>query len=104
MKLMFSALALVFAVPAAAQTAPVDHSQHSPAQHAQHGAGHASHQGHGKDAKHDCPMSKDGKKMECCAHGKGECTMATDGKSMTCCDHDAHKKGAAAAHGDHGGH
>jgi hypothetical protein len=112
MKLILSAITLTFAVPAAAQTAPaVDHSQHSPAQHAQHaqhGAGHdghkGGHEGHGKDAKHECPMSKDGKKMACCEHKKGECTMAKDGKKMTCCDHDAHGKADAKAHADHGGH
>jgi hypothetical protein len=90
MKLILSAIALAFAAPAAAQTAPaVDHSQHSPAQHAQHAAGHdqgQGHEGHGKDAKHDCPMTKDGKKMACCdKHGDG-------------------KAAAPAAKGGHAGH
>jgi hypothetical protein len=108
MKLILCAMALTFAVPAAAQTAPaMDHSQHSPAQHAQHGAGHdqhkGGHDGHGKDAKHECPMKADGKKMACCDHAKGECTMAKDGKAMECCKHDDHKAGGKA-HADHGGH
>ena len=107
MKLILSAIALTFAVPAAAQTAPMDHSQHSPAQHAQHGAGHgehkSGHEGHGKDAKHECPMKADGKKMACCDHATGKCTMAKDGKAMECCKHDEHK-GDAKAHADHGGH
>ena len=90
MKLILSAMALAFAVPAAAQTAPAqDHSQHQQARHAQHGAGHDQHKGHegqGKDAKHECPMMKDGKKMACCEkHGEA-------------------KGGAPKAHGDHGGH
>ncbi len=95
MKLILSAMALAFAVPAAAQTAPaVDHSKHTPAEHAQHGAqhgaGHDQHKGHGEhgkaDAKHECPMMKDGKKMACCEkHGEA-------------------KGSAPKAHGDHGGH
>ncbi len=90
MKLILSAIALAFAAPAAAQTAPaMDHSQHSQAEHAQHSSGHGQHKGQeapGKDAKHECPMMKDGKKMACCEkHG--------DGKGK-----------APAAHGDHGGH
>ena len=103
MKLIFCAIALTFAVPAAAQTAPaMDHSQHSPAQHAQHGAGHDQHKGHeaGKNAKHECPMSKDGKKMACCDDAKAECTMAKNGKAMACCEHGAHGK----ASGGHSGH
>lgn len=97
MKLILSAMALAFALPAAAQTAPVmDHSQHG-----QHQP--AGHQSHGKDAKHECPMSKDGKKMPCCDHAKGECSMAKDGKAMECCKHDGHKADAKA-HADHGGH
>ena len=100
MKLIISAMALAFAVPAAAQTAPVDHSQHSPAQHARHGAGHEDH---GKDAKHECPMSQDGKKMACCEHGKDACPMAKDGKAMECCKHDEHKADAKA-HAGHAGH
>jgi hypothetical protein len=89
MKIILSAIALAFAVPAAAQTAPaVDHSQHSPAQHAQHGSGHDQHKGHeaqGKGMKHDCPMMKDGKKMACCEHGQA-------------------KGDAPKAHADHGSH
>lgn len=109
MKLILTAIALTFALPAAAQTgATMDHSQHSPAQHAQHGAQHGAghdghkggHEGHGKDMKHECPMGKDGKKMACCEHGKAECTMSKDGKKMTCCEHDAHGK-ASAGHAGH---
>ena len=87
MKLILSAAAFAFAVPAAAQTAPVqDHSQHQQAGHAGHGDTHKGHGGQGTDAKHECPMMKDGKKMACCEkHG--------DGKGK-----------APAAHGDHGGH
>jgi hypothetical protein len=93
MKLILSAIALAFAAPAAAQTAPaVDHSQHSPAEHARHAAGHDQHKGHeghgkdGKHAKHDCPMTKDGKKMACCDK------------------HGDHKAAAPAAKGGHAGH
>jgi hypothetical protein len=100
MKLIISAMALAFAVPAAAQTAPVDHSQHSPAQHAQHGDGH---KGNGKDPKHECPMSHDGKKMACCEHGKDACPMAKTGKAMECCKHEEHQADAKA-HAGHAGH
>ena len=101
MKLILSAIALTFAVPAAAQTAPaMDHSQHQQMDHAKHAAGH---QGHGRGGEHECPM-KDGKKMACCEHPKGECPKAKDGKKMSCCEHDAHKADASKGHGDHGGH
>jgi Ni/Co efflux regulator RcnB len=84
MKLILSAMALAFAAPAFAQTAPapVDHSKMD---HSQHAPGHEQHKNQDQGKKLDCPMSKDGKKM-------------------ACCDHDAHKAEAAKAHGDHGGH
>lgn len=94
MKLILSAMALVFAVPAAAQTAPeMNHSQH-------HAAGH---QGHGPDGKQECPMSHKGQKMACCEHAKDECPMAKNGKSMACCEHGAHNADGNA-HADHGSH
>jgi hypothetical protein len=83
MKLILSAMALAFAVPAAAQTAPaVDHSKMD---HSKHGAGHEGHKMPAEGQKHDCPMSKDGKKMACCEHG-------------------AHKAEAPKAQGGHAGH
>lgn len=104
MKLFLSAMALVFAVPAAAQTAPaMDHSQHGQMDHSKMNHGeHGKHKGEGE--KHECPMQKDGKKMACCEHAKDECPETKSGKPMACCDHDAHAAGGGAAHGDHGGH
>jgi hypothetical protein len=70
MKTLISAIALTFAVPALAQTAPVadPHAQHQGMDHSQHAQG-----------KHDC--------KECCEKMKGK-----DGK-MECMD----KKGEAAS-------
>lgn len=74
MRLVLGALALAFAVPAAAQTAPakMDHSQHHQGGHQSpggHGDHHmpkgASHEGH--SMKDGCCADKDGNgKMDCC--------------------------------------
>lgn len=82
MKIIVSAVALAFAMPAVAQTAPVqpqhlDHSQHQPGnaanapqvEHAGHqmpaGKPHDQHQGHAM--KDGCCADKDGNgKMDCC--------------------------------------
>lgn len=82
MKLLVGAIALAFAVPAAAQTAPAaaqaDHSAHSKHQpktiptsdgHAEHGSHQmpkgAAHEGHAM--KDGCCADKDGNgKMDCC--------------------------------------
>lgn len=91
MKLIVGAIALAFAVPAAAQTAPaqMDHSQHQPSSHpaspadGQHGGHHmpqgGSHEGH--PMKDGCCADKDGNgKMDCCekmAATKGDEPSAT---------------------------
>jgi hypothetical protein len=77
MKFVIGAIALAFAVPAAAQTAPaqMDHSQHEPngtqgsPAHSGHGDHHmpkgGSHEGH--SMKDGCCADKDGNgKMDCC--------------------------------------
>lgn len=74
MKIILGAIALAFAVPAAAQTAPaqMDHSQHqqngsqTPSGHGYHHMPKAgSHEGH--SMKDGCCADKDGNgKMDCC--------------------------------------
>jgi hypothetical protein len=78
--MILGAIALIIAVPAAAQTAPAadPHAQHQGMDHSQHGQG-----------KHDC--------KECCEKMKGK-----DGK-MECKDKKAEAKPAESGH-DHGGH
>lgn len=74
MKIIIGAIALAFAVPAFAQTAPAidPHAQHQGMDHSQHQQG-----------KHDC--------KECCEKMKGK-----DGK-MECMDKKADGKTAAPA-------
>ena len=87
MKMILGAIALTFAVPAVAQTAPArdPHAGHSmPA-----GIDHSQHQ----QGKHDC--------KECCEKMKGK-----DGK-MECMDKRGEAKPAstdASAHQGHSGH
>ena len=97
MKLILSAFALAFAVPAAAQTAPAtDHSQHGQMDHSKMDHGQMDH-GKMSPAEHAAHMAGEAKKHDC--------PMAEDGKKMACCDHQSHKAEAKpAAHGDHGGH
>ena len=93
MKIFLTAIALAFALPAAAQTAPAapqhqDHSQHQQqggAGHAghqspqgqQHGGQHDQHQGH--DMQGGCCADRNGNgRMDCCenmaaAEGRGGC-------------------------------
>ena len=75
MKILIAAIAVAFAVPAAAQSAD-PHAQHSAGQHAQHGqqADHSKHapkpDGHGKD-ECCCKGMAEGRKMDCCKeHGE----------------------------------
>lgn len=83
MKMMIGALALAFAVPAVAQTAPA--TAQDP--HAQHqGMDHSKHQ----QGQHDC--------KECCEKMKGK-----DGK-MDCMDKKGEAKPAAAPSGGHANH
>lgn len=85
MKMIFGALALAFAVPAAAQTAPVADPQ---AGHAQHqGMDHSQH----SQGKHDCKeccdkMKQSGGKMEC-MDKKGEATTSSSTGQQ---DHQGH--------------
>ena len=81
MKTIVSAIALTFAVPAFAQTAPATdpHAQHQ-------GMDHSKHQ----QGKHDC--------KECCEKMKGK-----DGK-MECMDKKAEAKPASADASTHQGH
>jgi len=72
MKIFVTAMALVVALPAAAQTAPApqaqaqqhqDHSQHSQMQHGQAQVG--QHEGHGN--MRDCCADRNGDgRMDCC--------------------------------------
>jgi uncharacterized protein involved in copper resistance len=86
MKTFIAAIALTFALPAAANAQAPQHGDH----HAQHRGNHDQHKGmdHGKEHK-DCCEHKavDGKPMECCKE--------KDGKRAACCDkhakgHDGH--------------
>jgi len=97
MKLFLTAMALAFAVPAAAQTAPaMDHSQHGQMDHSKMDHGQMDH-GTMSPAEHAAHMAGEAKKHDC--------PMAKDGKKMACCDHQSHKAEAKpAAHGDHGSH
>lgn len=107
MKMLFTAVVMMIASPALAQTAPAS----GPAEHAAH-AGHAAQSGHAGQtgaaaadphAGHD--MS--GGMMDCCKQG-ADGTMAccakmkTEGKKMACCD----KPAASASSGadPHAGH
>ena len=93
MKIVITAMALVFALPAAAQTAPApqhqDHQQHQGqaqaqpgqhqmAQHSQHQAGQqGQHQGH--DMRSGCCADRNNNgRMDCCEN------MAQD---RNCCQH-----------------
>ena len=84
MKTLIGAIALIFAAPVAAQTAPAADPQ----------SGHAQHQGmdHSKQqqGKHDC--------KECCEKMKGK-----DGK-MECMDKTSDANSAAPASAGHEGH
>lgn len=69
MKTIFAAIAIAFAVPAAAQTAPAQgHDQHQQhGQHGQHGSGHGDH----KKGEMPCDMSKEECRKACAEmHGK----------------------------------
>ena len=97
MKIFSTAIALTFALPAAAQTAPAPAQHQGHAQHQQHGSGgHAGHGGHqapqgqqggqhGQHGQHqghatqaDCCADRNGNgRMDCCE------TMAAD--SSCCC-------------------
>jgi hypothetical protein len=68
MKILLIAISATFAVPAAAQTAPMpqhqDHQQHQQAQPGQPATGHDQHQGH---AMGDCCQDRNGNGvMDCC--------------------------------------
>lgn len=86
MKILFAAMALAVAFPAAAQPAADPHSGH-----AEHKSGHEGHQGHHDKGKDCC---KDGKPMDCCKKA------GKDGKAMACCA----KHEGAGAKPDHKGH
>jgi hypothetical protein len=88
MKYFLSAIALVIATPAAAQTAPAQDHQ-GPGQHQQHGQhqGHAQHQQHrqqggqsGHAPQGDCCADRNGNgRMDCCER------MAEAGDRRGCC-------------------
>lgn len=83
MNILFGALALALAVPAAAQTAPAG-AQESHAPHK--GMDHGEHQ----QGKHDCKA--------CCEK------MKQSGGKMECMDRKGEAKPAAPASGGHDGH
>lgn len=87
MKILVTAMALVLAVPAAAQTAPAghqDHSQHQAGQHAEH-AQHGQHQS-GQHAQHGQHQAGQHAASGCCADADG------DGR-MDCCENMAEGRG-----------
>lgn len=87
MKILISAIALIFASPAFAQAptpapAQADHSQHG-AQHGQHDADHGEHDGHANHAQHG-PQHAAG--LHSAGHG-ADCCGDRDGNGrMDCCD------------------
>ena len=98
MKYVLSAVALILAAPAAAQTAPAQHQDHQ--QHQQHQAsqaGHAQHAQHsqhqaGQQGQHQGHAMADG----CCADRNG------NGR-MDCCENMAQARGedCCAGHDEH---
>jgi hypothetical protein len=86
MKTILTALALTFALPAFAQTAPAAPADAHPGHHGQHQQGHEGH-------KEDCCKDK-----PCCEK------MKADGKKMDCCEKKAGEAGTADAHAGHGKH
>lgn len=74
MKIIVTAIALAFATPAIAQTAPAaqpqqDHSRHQqqPGQPAGHGQHHGQGMQHGQDMQHGCCADRNGNgQMDCC--------------------------------------
>ena len=98
MKIIISALALVLAAPAAAQTTtPVAPSHSKPAQH--QGMDHSQHQGM-DHSQHQGTCCKGEDHQACCEKAKA------DGKAMPCCQDGSGKPGQApaAGHEDHAGH
>lgn len=94
MKTIISALALIIAAPAAAQTAaPAPESGH---QHHK-GMDHSQHKGM-DHSKHQMDCCKDGKHKECCEQAM------KDGKKMPCCDQVEAKTAAPEADAGHSGH
>jgi hypothetical protein len=115
MKMLLTAVAMMIASPALAQTAPAgNHAGH--AAHAAPAApsGQAGHTGHAAAPAADPHAGHDmsGGTMDCCkkgADGAMACCakMKAEGKSMSCCDKmKADGKGAPAAAGadPHAGH
>lgn len=97
MKIIASAIALAFALPAAAQTAPAQQQDH--AQHEQHGT--AAKAPHADHAGHQMPMGNpgDGQKDQHQGHAmKDGCCADKDGNGkMDCCEKMAANKGGEAA-------
>ena len=77
MKIITAAIALAFAMPAAAQTAPAGH-------HGQAGADHAQHARHGQQA----PADSDSGHAERQDHAmcEGDCADRDGNGRMDCCD------------------
>jgi hypothetical protein len=93
MKILIGAIALAFAVPAAAQTAPSAQQQQDLSQHQQHGsaapAGHAGHQmPQGQGGQHDQHQGH-GMSGDCCAdrngNGRMDCCENMAAGSDGCC-------------------
>ena len=114
MKMLLTAIAMMIASPALAQTAPAaahaDHAAHAaqaaPSAQAAH-TGHSStpapdpHAGHDMSGSMDCCKSGPDGTMACCAKMKAE------GKAMPCCDKmkaDGKKAPAASKADPHAGH
>lgn len=90
MKILISATAMAFAVPAAAQAAPAGQSQQQPSlpQGTSAQAGHGNHAGHRvpEGSRHDHDKS----------HAMGECCADKNGDGrMDCCEKMAAGKGPA---------
>jgi len=88
MKMIFGALALALAVPAAAQTAPAAEPQ---AGHAQHqGMDHSQHNQGTHDCKEHCDkMKQSGSKMEC-MDKEGEAKTSSSASQQDHQGHDGH--------------
>ena len=96
MKLIIGALALAFAYPAAAQTAPAaQHQDHGTADHRQHGQTPAEHGQH-QPGQHE-------------GHGDGCCADRNNNGRMDCCEDLAESQDCCcyehgSGHGEQGSH
>ena len=104
MKLIIGAIALVFAFPAAAQTAPAAPQHQGHAEHQQSG-GHQEHGQHqGQPGQHQ-PGQHQGHGDGCCAdrnnNGRMDCCENMPEGQSCCCEHHGESHGEQEGHQGH---